>query len=280
MKTKLLFTLLLAFLIILLVASALAHEEEIHEDGTNEEDAISNAKSNSLIYVSIASALSVLAIACSFFCKRKTEKLKIILFLAIVLPTVIVTSYLIFTTIQLNIISETKGPVHYHADFEIWKCGEPIDLIKPNGLTNRIGTPIFHEHNDNRIHVEGVVIKKSNIDLHNFLKVVGGSLTNEKLTIPTDSGIIELSNDETCNASPAKLQAFLYKIDNPDATKKSGFTYTQTKLIDFENYILSPYQNIPPGDCIILELSPEKTSTNKICESFRVALQEGDLTES
>ena len=57
----------------------------------------------------------------------------------------------------------------------------------------------------------------------------------------------------------------------------SQFLYKQEKLDDFVEYILSPYQTIPPGDCIIFEFGELKDKTNYICETYKVAIDKGDL---
>ena len=261
---------MIILLLILFLNPVIAHSEDKSKI---------DIKSASFYYTIIASIISFLAIIISIFYKHKKEKVKIVLFVTIALPIIIATLYLIGATIYLNIVSETKGPVHYHADFEIWNCNDQINLKVPTGFTNRIGTPIFHEHNDNRIHVEGVIVKKGGIDLSSFFEVVGGFLSNDLLIMPTNSGIIEMKNNETCNGKKAELQVFIYKITNPSTIKKSGFLYKQEKLGDFQDYIISPYQNIPPGDCIIIEFGIPKNTTDKICESFKLAIQKGDLKE-
>ncbi len=210
---------------------------------------------------------------------KKTEKIKYTLFILISLIIILTTIYLSGTTIYLNIISETGGPVHWHSDFEIWNCGEEVNLISPTGLTNKVGNPVLHEHNDNRVHVEGVLLEKKHADLHSFFEVIGGSLTSERLTVPTDNGIIDMENKDKCKEKEGKLQAFLLKVKNPSALKKDGFIFEQTKLENFENYILSPYAYVPPGDCIIIEFDIEKDKTDKICESYTVAIERGDLKE-
>jgi len=219
--------------------------------------------------------ISIIAIT---FSKEKTEKTKWIFFLAIIIPVILTTAYLTGSTIYLNLISETKGPVHWHADFEIWNCDEKIELIKPEGFSNRVGTPVFHEHGDNRIHVEGVVVDSVEVDLHSFFEVIGGTLTNNYLSVPTNNGIIEMRDGNLCNGNPGKLQGFLFKIKNPEDTK--NWVFEQRKLDDFEDYILSPYSQIPPGDCITIEFDVEKENTNKICETYKVAVQRGDLSGS
>ena len=151
-------------------------------------------------------------------------------------------------------------------------------MIEPKGLSNRIGTPVFHEHADSRMHVEGVVVDTAEVDLHNFFEVIGGSLTNDYLSVLTDERIIEISNGNLCNGNSGKLQVFLYKIKNPEDTK--NWEFEQQKLNNFEDYILSPYSRIPPGDCIIIEFGEEKERTDHICETYKVAEQRGDLIGS
>lgn len=187
---------------------------------------------------------------------EKSEILKYFLFLTIVMLTLGITAYLVWTTISLNIKSVTGGPVHWHADFEIWHCGEKIDLLDPTGLENKVGTPLFHEHNDGRIHVEGPVLDYKDISLGKFFEVVGG--------FPLESGI-------ECNGYPGVVQVFVYKTE--------GNTFYQEKIADYADYVLSPHSSIPPGDCIIIELDREKAKTERICTFYEVAIQKGELHE-
>jgi len=273
MKVKILTSLF--FVLIILSVIAYAHKNEAGEINDEKVNFDSYLKSNSINYILITSLIAIISIIAISFSKEKTEKTKWLFFLAIIIPVILTTAYLAGSTIYLNLISETKGPVHWHADFEIWNCDEKIELIKPKGISNSVGSPVFHEHGDNRIHVEGVVVQRKEVDLHNFLEVVGGSLTNDYLSVLTDEGIIEISNDNLCNGNPGKLQVFLYKIKNPEATK--NWKFEQQKLGDFEDYIVSPYSQIPPGDCIIIEFDAEKEKTEHICETYKVAVQRGDL---
>ena len=52
------------------------------------------------------------------------------------------------------------------------------------------------------------------------------------------------------------------------------------KIDNFPEYVLSPYSQIPPGDCIIIEFSEEKQTTEHICETYKVAVQRGELSGS
>jgi len=269
--------LLLAAIFFVSSIAAYSHfEEGVQEEGSLDiGEYIKSTSTNSIIIVALISGILIIF---SIIHKEKTEKVKWMLFLGISIPVLLVTFYSAGSTIYLNVISETKGPVHWHADFEIWNCREKLDLISPKGLSNRIGSPLFHEHGDNRIHVEGVITDTENVDLHSFFETVGGYLDDARLSIPTDQNIINIKDGDLCNGNLGKLQVFLYKIKNPEANR--NWIFEQQKLDDFEDYILSPYTTIPPGDCIIIEFDAEKGRTEQICETYKVAVQRGDLSGS
>ncbi len=220
-----------------------------------------------------------------FFCilagllKEESESMKWTFFILIVIVTLGVTFYITASTLFLNSLSITKGPVHWHTDFQMFACGNKINLKDPTGFSNRIGTPIFHEHNDFRIHIEGVIINYHDVDLGNFFRVVGGQLTNEQIIIPTNDGELAFKNGDLCDGAPGSWQAFLIKTVNPDAPK-GEMRYSQQKLENFENYIPAPHAYIPPGDCVILEFGPEKQRTKHICESYEAAERRGDILGS
>lgn len=245
----------------------------IATEGTLEE-AIS---SSSLNAVMVGGALAAILIALSLARREMAEHHKTILFVGIITPVILVTAYLVGATLFLNFSSSTGGPVHWHADFEIWNCGSPVDLKDPEGLLNRIGTPVYHEHGDNRIHVEGVVVEPEEVRLQRFFDVIGGSLVEGRLLVPLNQGELVMQDGMECNGQQGTLQVFVYQITNPDPTKRSGFFYTQKKVENYPHYILSPYTNVPPGDCIILEFDQEKPTTDKICETYRIAQERGEL---
>ena len=212
---------------------------------------------------------------------KKTRNLKIALFSAITISVLLTSFFVSVSTIYLNAVSETKGPVHWHADYEVWNCDKKLDLINPRGLVNRVGTSTFHEHNDDRIHVEGVVVKKREVNLKSYVSVVGGSLQKGRLLYPTEERRygkekFEVMEDgNLCNGQPAKLQMWLYRVENPDDVNK--WIYTVTKIEDYENYVLGPETIVPAGDCFILEFAPEKETTDRICETYKVKEERGEL---
>jgi hypothetical protein len=221
---------------------------------------------NHLEYIGIASLVIVVLTLLSFK-KKLSESMKWMLFAGFIVAILFPTVYLTWSTISLNITSETGGPVHWHADFEVWNCGEKLDLINPEGLLNRVGTSVFHEHNDDRIHVEGTILDTASVDLHSFFDVVGGRLEDTSFVFPSEAGRIESGGCE------GELQIFVYKVLNPD--DRDSMRYVQEKVS--VDYVLSPHSNIPPGDCIIIEFGEIKEKTDKLCKTYEVAVEKGRL---
>ena len=235
-------------------------------------------KARAMSIIMVASILVTSIVILAIISKTKFHNHKRILFLMLFVPIIVATFYVAGTTIYLNSISITKGPVHWHADFEVWNCGEKIDLLDPRGLSNRIGTPVFHEHNDNRMHVEGVVVKKEDVSLQEFFRVVGGTLTKAYLEISTNQGKIFLQEGNLCNGKEGEIQVFVYKVTNPE--EQGNWIYTQEKIENFTDYILSPYAHVPPGDCIIIEFDQKKEKTEQLCATFRTVINRGELRGS
>lgn len=214
--------------------------------------------------------LIILAVVCLKI-KEISPNLKKVLFSSIIGVTVLTTAFLAISTIYLNVTSSSKGPVHWHADFEIWNCGKEVNLKDPTGWSNKIGTATLHEHNDKRIHQEGVVYNKEDASLGNFFKVIGGSITSKLLVVPTNQGKLNLVSGQECDGQKAELQTFVYTV--------SGKTYSQKKIAHPQSYVISPQSQVPPGDCIIIEFDVPKVKTDKLCRSYKVAKQIGKLGE-
>lgn len=269
------------FLALLLLAlasfSVLSHEEQAGAgEGAAFEDQGQLLQHYSLWVIIIAGIIVIILILIAvLFKEHQTNGTKKVLFVGMVIPIIMATFYSAGTTIYLNTRSETGGPVHWHADFEMWKCGQQIYLMDPEGFSNRVGTPILHEHDDNRIHVEGVVVTQKSIALHHFFKVAGGSLTSSSFSIPTNEGPVSVREGELCGTQPGKVQLFLFKIINP--SQRGSWVYQQQKVSNPEEYVLSPYSNIPPGDCLILEFDADKEHTDKLCASYKAAIERGEL---
>ena len=220
----------------------------------------------------ISSIISGIAILISLILKKNAEKFrkyKKLLFMIIIVPVIFTSIFMIGNILYENSQSITKGPVHWHADFEIYLCDEKIDLIDPEGILNRIGTSVFHEHNDFRIHIEGTVDSYEEINLLSFFEVIGGELTEESIKIPTNEGMRQARNGDLCGDKESVLNVFVYEL-NKDIV-------TQRKIEKIHSYIYSPESLIPPGDCIIIEFGPEKNSTEKICITYEIEIEKGEI---
>jgi hypothetical protein len=253
----------------------------------------------SLTVVGIGSVLLVLFVLLAILFAKKAPKIKAPLFAGILLTVVGTTLTISGGTIYLNTQSYAGGPVHWHADYEVWVCGNELDLRDPHGvLSNKIGTPTLHEHNDKRIHLEGVPITPKDASLGKFMNVVGGEIGKSSLVFPlnddnyfyTDQGkedgdgngaqapelitpyihteaegkVAKFLSGEKCGEETAEVQTFVYKFD------KSTKTYKQTKIEDPANYVISGYSDVPPGDCIIMEFAPKMNRTSHLCKQYGI----------
>ncbi len=232
-------------------------------------------RQNTLLAVFAGSALLAVLVAAAIFVKRKKGKasplLLHLLFWPVIGIIVVVTSYVAGSTIYLNVVSETKGPVHWHADFEVWRCGEEHQLIDPEGFSNRVGGTVLHEHGDNRMHIEGVVVDYRDVSIGSFFRSVGGELRNGWLALPTSHGLSTMKDGDSCGDGAGTLQVFVWKTVDDRAVQEKLTGY-------YEGYVPSPFGNVPPGDCVIFEFdSAVKEKTERMCESYEVALKLGKV---
>lgn len=223
------------------------------------------------VYAAAASLGLLILIAIAI--RYPSESAKRILFWSITGIITLTTTALVGMTIYLNQSSVSGGPVHWHADFQIWACDNKLDIKDPEGLSSSVGTSTLHEHNEDRIHVEGVVVDYKDVNLGAFFKVVGGGLTNKSITVPTNEGNKSFINGQICNnsAEEAVLQTFILEADLENKT------YTQRKISDPQNYLYKKESQVPPGDCVIFEFTKEKDKTDKICQTYLDSLDNGKL---
>lgn len=268
-------------------------------DGLNDIEGDINAFSIRVVGVATIVLIVLLLVASRVNTKKKLDHIKKALFAAISATILLPTLLLIGSTIYVNTISESGGPVHWHTDIEFWVCGQEIELRDPyEFLSNKIGTATYHEHDDKRIHLEGVVIEKDyDASLEKFMVVTGGVISETNLIIPTnddifendtdgdvptgdqrlveryiardgdDRAVLSLQNGDTCgNGSDAdtEVQAFVLRFDG------TNDTYYQEKLEDPAEYIMRDESVVPPGDCVIVEFDRAKNRTDRLCQQFGV----------
>lgn len=247
----------------------------------------------------MSAIIVVVLVIISWLTINRVPKLKLPLFIALAGTMALSTLSLIGATVYLNTSSESGGPVHWHADFEIWACGNELELRDPTGLSNKIGTSTLHEHNDRRVHLEGVVVEKHvDASLGKFMYVTGGAITDEAMVVPLNPDASLRYEDEvdgdgksdsypqlvepyvfdeptfgkyakffdgqTCGDQEAEVQVFVYNYD------EANETYKQTKLERPQDYVIYDDSNVPPGDCVIFEFDVPKEKTDKLCEQYGV----------
>lgn len=231
-----------------------------------------------LFVAGLALAVLLIAVFAVITLKPQGSTPKKLAFCLIVIPAVLASVYITSDTIYVIRASFTKGPVHWHADYRVFSCGKELDLVAPKGFSNRIGTPSLHEHNDNRIHLEGIPKSADEATLHEFFEVIGGTLAEDEMTFPATGGLVTMRNGDICSSGgTGELQAYLWETVNPEAPK-GAWSARQKKLSDFTHYGYKPYGLIPPGDCVIFEFGTARTFTDKICEQYEVAEKRGDIT--
>ncbi|HLC62205.1 MAG TPA: hypothetical protein VJI52_04270 [Candidatus Nanoarchaeia archaeon] len=216
--------------ILFAVSASYAHEEEQDFELNHQPYPVTPLQA--VGYGSLA--FTLLALVIFFFRSSMNETAKKLSYSLLVIIISAVTIYLAATTISANINSATKGPVHWHADYEIWACGKKISLPEPKGISNKQGTNLFHSHNDNRIHVEGVLMQQNQASLGAFFQATGGYLSGDEIKIPTDEGLIAKHNGDFCNSQPGRLYVFV----------------NGNLASDPANYVIAPFEKVPPGDQI------------------------------
>ncbi len=189
-------------------------------------------------------ALIVLSLLAIHYRGSMTKTEKKAVFILYVVITAAITLYMAGGTVYLNLTSATGGPVHWHADFEIWICGEKLSIIESEGFENKVGETQLHHHNDLRIHVEGVLQHMDEASVGEFFRSIGGEFTEDELTVPlADKSVRTWRNGDRCpDGKPGKIRFFINGKEN----------------FDFGKYIIAPYPDVPPGDFLNITFATER----------------------
>lgn len=263
-------------IVLLLLFAGIVAAHDLTESGLSPPLQLAkDLKDNSYNVVIATAILLVILIVYSIKTKPRKEKIKLFLFWSIAVLAAGSTLYLGLSTFYLNQVSPTGGPVHWHADFEVWNCGTKLDLVDPTGLDNKIGLPEVHEHNDDRMHIEGALLDLSHATFHEFFHIVGTEMDAQGMNYPTVNGDVFMPTQGMCNGQPAQLQGFLYHVTNPQDAKQ--WVYEQHKIEYPFDEQMAPYANVPPGDCLIVEFDVPKETTTHICASYPAAQHRGEL---
>ncbi len=105
----------------------------------------------------------------------------------------------------------TDRQVHWHVLLDLSLCGKhvevPCNVVTPGIVHGKdfCGEPIFHHHNDNTIHMEGLIQKKEDIALGRFFDVIGVPFSNTTL--------MNYTNGDLCGNTTGTLK--MYVNDQP-----------------------------------------------------------------
>lgn len=175
--------------------------------------------------------------------------------------------------------SWSNGEVHWHADFEILvdDAGDlkELDLVDPEKfcgdsghessymckMNDRTGSTKYHEHNDDRIHVEGVFKDREDATLAAFFEQFYGELTNDRLVVPTNQGEREYVETDT-----RSIKILVHQGSGParrwclvgDRVKRDDVCRSHGELAGSpDRYVVSPYTQGPHIDDIFIVYDSE-----------------------
>lgn len=235
----------------------------------------------------VGGGLLLAFIALALIFEKRTTALKIPIFTAICVVVIATTSTLAFCASYLATQSPAGGMAHWQARYQIWVCGNRLELRDPQTfVSNKIGSASLHEHNDSIIHLEGTPSALPyDFSLGKFMAAVGGAISNNSLVVPVnDSGyfvagnapapeltepyvhtdptgtVASVASGDPCGDQTAAMQAFAYRYN------ESTNAYQQTKIADIAAYEPSHATKASRSDCIIIEFGPYTPSTTHTCQ--------------
>ena len=133
-----------ASILLLLALPIFANGDDVHSESA----ALIQSLPDPATVIFYASIIIALVLVFTILDKKLGKAGKKTAFAAVSATIVIATIYLLAWTVAFNTVSETGGPVHWHADFEIWFCGEKQMLPESEGISNKVGTEVLHHHDD------------------------------------------------------------------------------------------------------------------------------------
>lgn len=178
--------------------------------------------------------------------------------------------------------SWSNGEVHWHADFEVLveENGElqRKNLVDPGKfcedtkhessymckLSDRTGSTEYHEHNDQRIHLEGTFKEREDASLSDFFETFGGELTNSRMVYPTNNGVVNVSNDVDRNLKIIVQKGVVNQrewcIVGSDAQLDDICESHGERADSPQKYIVSPHTQGPTLDDVYIIYDSESPS--------------------
>ena len=121
--------------------------------------------------------------------------------------------------------------VHAHSLLNISICGEHKDLPKVNEHEHYLGTSLLHTHDDNIVHIEGIVNTCEDPTLGAFFDVINVTFSNDK--------IMNVKNGNLCNGKQAKLKMYINNMQS-NAFRNYVFLNTDDPQMQVISLVFEP----------------------------------------
>ncbi len=140
--------------------------------------------------------------------KRNKEKKKLAakyLVLGIIILLVVLGMYKLISNVR-DFRPYYEGEFHWHANFEVFMCGERQEIKCGSSLC---GIMLTHHHNDNIIHTEGSSIsKKEDVALGKFFDRIGITFS--------DMQIMDKKNGDLCSGKAGRVKLVVNGKENTE----------------------------------------------------------------
>lgn len=241
----------------------------------------------------IAGTVSILLLAGLSFLREKNLTMhdKNILMKAFIVAVLFPSFFAAGAFIHESQTSWSGGEVHYHADFEFFVNNGNDEIVRLNlvdpqefceetehessymcSINDRTGSTEYHEHNDQRIHLEGVFKTKEDASLAAFFETFNGELSNQRLVVPTTEGVKTYEETADMNLTIAVNRGVggsrdWCLIGEDVAEENLCSTSYGWKASSPAEYVVSPYQSGPNLDDIYIIY--DNASNDFILEELR-----------
>jgi len=202
-----------------------------------------------------------------------TEKQKYYTMAGFLTAIMIPTLYTAGAFMHESETSWSSGEIHYHADYEVLveqdgnlqrtNLVDPAKFCQNSNhestymckMNDRTGSKEYHEHNDQRIHLEGVFKTRKEASLAAFFETFGGELTNDRLVYPTNDGRINVTNDGQNSLkilvqkgrTPDRYWCVVGEAENVDTCESYG------RLADSPSYYVVSANTQNPAEGVALD---------------------------
>lgn len=125
------------------------------------------------------------------------------------------------------------------------------------GLSDRTGITKYHEHDDSRIHLEGIFKEREDATLAAFFETFGGELSTTKMKMPTNSGAVDKTEEGEYEVTTVVQKGVVRErkwcvLDNTAPQDEICRNQRGELALGPSNYVISPYKRGPALDDIFI----------------------------